>query len=75
MDWLDLLAVQGLSIPLFDLNTKYLFFTVQEIGKSRVNVLVDLVSGVKPTTWLVDSHLAVFSYGGRGEASSLESLL
>ena len=39
-------------------------------------MLVDLVSGVKPTTWLVDSHLlAVFSHGGRGEASSLESLL
>lgn len=31
-----------------DLNNKYLYFTVQEAGKSSINVLADLVPGENP---------------------------
>jgi hypothetical protein len=59
------------------MNNKHLFLTILAAEKSKMKTLKDLVSGEgRPAFWVQDGCiLTVSSHGGRGQGSSLGSLL
>lgn len=49
------------------MSNRTLFFTVLELGESKVRMSAGLVSEESPLSGSIDGHLLVFSHGLRGE--------